>query len=54
MARMALGEALTNLVFARVTALRDVKASGKPQRAHPCRVPVLHEEACDVQQIEAN
>ncbi|KAI7838801.1 hypothetical protein COHA_007416 [Chlorella ohadii] len=27
MARLALGEALTNLVFARVTALRDVKAS---------------------------
>ena len=28
MARLALGEALTNLVFARITALRDVKASG--------------------------
>lgn len=27
MARLALGEALTNLVWARVTALRDVKAS---------------------------
>lgn len=30
MARLALGEALTNLVFARVTALHDVKASGAP------------------------
>ena len=29
MARLALGEALTNLVFARVTALRDIKASGE-------------------------
>lgn len=28
MARLALGEALTNLVFARCTALRDIKASG--------------------------
>ncbi|GBG75237.1 hypothetical protein CBR_g19873 [Chara braunii] len=28
MARMGLGEALTNLVWAKVTALRDVKASG--------------------------
>jgi hypothetical protein len=28
MARLALGEALTNLCLARVTALRDVKASG--------------------------
>jgi len=28
MARLALGEALTNLVWAKVTALRDVKASG--------------------------
>ena len=27
MARLALGEALTNLVFARATALEDVKAS---------------------------
>lgn len=29
MARLALGEALTNLVFVRVTALRDIKASGE-------------------------
>lgn len=36
MARLALGEALTNLVFARVTALRDVKASGEPRSWHLC------------------
>jgi len=28
MARLAVGEALTNLVWAKVTALEDVKASG--------------------------
>lgn len=33
MARLALGEALTNLVFARVTALRDIKASGERSAA---------------------
>lgn len=40
MARLALGEALTNLVMARVTALRDVKASGGGCRtSRGCRLP---------------
>ena len=39
MARLALGEALTNLVFARVTALRDIKASGEPAPELPLPVP---------------
>lgn len=39
MARLALGEALTNLVWARITALHDVKAS--PRFLLPCAVLLL-------------